>query len=153
MSKESDHTLYAANARTNADSSLQCHHNNGSSLRKTSNSGPAGAEAAPSMAIASPAKTSRRALTCQQMSRTIRRGELRSIVPLSDTTIYELEQQGRFPRRFYLTARCVVWDLDEVEAWLAERRAASATGPLPATPVPDVALRRTRPVKSPTRRR
>ena len=43
--------------------------------------------------------------------RTVRRAELRRIVPLADTTIYELEQRGEFPRRFNLTARCVVWDL------------------------------------------
>ena len=38
-------------------------------------------------------------------------------VPLADTTIYELEQRGEFPRRFNLTARCVAWDLAEVEAF------------------------------------
>jgi|SRR5690348_7748346 predicted DNA-binding transcriptional regulator AlpA len=40
--------------------------------------------------------------------RVIRRTELRQIVPLADTTIYEMEQRGNFPRRFYLTSRCVV---------------------------------------------
>jgi prophage regulatory protein len=40
--------------------------------------------------------------------RTVRRAELRRIVPLADTTIYELEQRGEFPRRFNLTPRCVV---------------------------------------------
>jgi len=40
--------------------------------------------------------------------RTIRRHELHQIVPLAETTIYELEQRGEFPRRFRLTARCVV---------------------------------------------
>jgi Prophage CP4-57 regulatory protein (AlpA) len=35
--------------------------------------------------------------------RTIRRRELRQIVPLADTTIYEMERRGDFPRRFYLT--------------------------------------------------
>ena len=55
--------------------------------------------------------------------RMIRRHELRQIVPLADTTIYEVEQRGEFPRRFALNRRCVVWDLAEVEAWLAERLA------------------------------
>ena len=45
--------------------------------------------------------------------RTIRRHELHQIVPLAETTIYELEQRGEFPRRFRLTARCVVWDLED----------------------------------------
>ncbi|WP_210416965.1 AlpA family phage regulatory protein [Brenneria corticis] len=47
--------------------------------------------------------------------RTIRHHELSQIVPLSETTIYEMEHCGEFPRRFNLTPRCVVWDLDEVE--------------------------------------
>jgi prophage regulatory protein len=45
----------------------------------------------------------------QSIKRTIRRGELRQIVPLADPTIYEMEQRGEFPRRFALTTRCVVW--------------------------------------------
>jgi predicted DNA-binding transcriptional regulator AlpA len=61
----------------------------------------------------------------QSIKRTIRRGELRQIVPLADSTIYEMEQRGEFPRRFALTTRCVVWDLSEVEAWRSERRPAS----------------------------
>ena len=43
--------------------------------------------------------------------RMIRRHELRQIVPLADTTIYEMEQRGEFPRRFALSPRCIVWDL------------------------------------------
>jgi prophage regulatory protein len=57
--------------------------------------------------------------------RTIRRQQLREIVPLADTTIYDMEQRGEFPQRFYLTCRCVVWDLAEVEAWVEMRREAS----------------------------
>ena len=52
----------------------------------------------------------------------ITRPQLREIVPLGDTKIWEMEQRGQFPRRFLLTPRCVVWDLAEVEAWLALRR-------------------------------
>ena len=48
----------------------------------------------------------------------IRRQQLREMVPLADSTIYEMEQRGEFPRRFALSPRCVVWDLAEVEAWL-----------------------------------
>ena len=61
--------------------------------------------------------------------RTIRRHQLREMVPLADTTIYEMEQRGEFPRRFYLTTRCVVWDLAEVEAWIEARRHASKQSP------------------------
>lgn len=35
--------------------------------------------------------------------RTVRRQQQREIVPLADSTIYEMEQRGEFPKRFYLT--------------------------------------------------
>ncbi len=79
--------------------------------------------------------------------RTVRRAELRRIVPLADTTIYELEQRGEFPRRFNLTPRCVVWDLAEVEAWIDERRRASDASLIARSPSPDVRQRRARPVR------
>ena len=82
-----------------------------------------------------------------RIKRTIRRDQLREIVPLADSTIYEMEQRGDFPRRFALSARCVVWDLAEVEAWLVARR---STPPARA-PHPDVRQRRARPVKGPGR--
>jgi len=81
------------------------------------------------------------------IKRTIRRDQLREMVPLADSTIYEMEQRGDFPTRFALSARCVVWDLAEVEAWLAERK----SSPLARAPHPDVRQRRTRPVKAPGR--
>jgi prophage regulatory protein len=77
------------------------------------------------------------------IKKTIRRQQLREIVPLADSTIYEMEQRGEFPRRFALTPRCVVWDLDEVQAWLAARR----SKPILRAPSPDVKHRRSRPVK------
>jgi prophage regulatory protein len=79
------------------------------------------------------------------IKRTIRRNQLREMVPLADSTIYEMEQRGEFPRRFALSPRCVVWDLAEVEAWLAARRSA----PIARAQSPDVRQRRSRPVRSP----
>ena len=76
--------------------------------------------------------------------RTIRRHELRQMVPLAETTIYEMERRGEFPRRFNLTPRCVVWDLAEVEAWIEERKQA----PRANAAKPDVHLRKTRPVRA-----
>jgi prophage regulatory protein len=52
----------------------------------------------------------------------INRKTLLSMVPLSDRTIYNLEQQGEFPRRIVLTTRSVAWDLAEVEEWIEQRR-------------------------------
>lgn len=76
--------------------------------------------------------------------RTIRRQELLQIVPLAETTIYEMERRGEFPRRFNLTPRCVVWDLAEVEAWIEERK----QDPRTELSKPGVHLRKTRPVRA-----
>ena len=78
------------------------------------------------------------------LRRTIRRSELRQIVPLADSTIYELERRGEFPQRFFLTARCVVWDLGEVLAWIESRRAAGSSG-VKKAPTPDY---RNRPLRA-----
>ncbi|MFN4287414.1 MAG: helix-turn-helix transcriptional regulator [Brevundimonas sp.] len=80
------------------------------------------------------------------LRRTIRKAQLRQMVPLADSTIWEMEQRGQFPRRFLLTPRCVGWDLAEVEAWLALRRAR----PVARAKPPDVRKRRSRPVKDET---
>jgi len=77
--------------------------------------------------------------------RTIRRNELRLLVPLADTTIYEMEQRGEFPRRFNLTSRCVVWYLAEVEAWIEQRCKNSYAARVRLAPSHDVHMRRTRP--------
>ena len=78
------------------------------------------------------------------LRRTIRRAELRQIVPLADSTIYELERRGEFPQRFFLTARCVVWDLGEVLAWIQSRRQAGSN-PVKKAPAPDFRQRAGRP--------
>lgn len=66
------------------------------------------------------------------------------MVPLGDTTIYEMEQRNEFPRRFAITSRIVAWDLAEVEAWIEQRRRAL----LGRAPAPDVRKRKIRPVRS-----
>jgi prophage regulatory protein len=76
--------------------------------------------------------------------RTIRRQELRLIIPLAETTIYEMERRGEFPHRFNLTSRCVVWDLAEVEEWIEQRKQARRG----SVAKPDVRLRKTRPVRA-----
>jgi prophage regulatory protein len=79
----------------------------------------------------------------REFTRTIRRQQLKEIVPLADSTIFGMEQRGEFPRRFALSPRCVVWDLAEVEEWLASRR----TRPIERGQQVDVRYRRIRPVK------
>ena len=77
------------------------------------------------------------------LRRTIKKSQLHQMVPLADSTIWEMERRGEFPKRFLLTPRCVVWDLAEVEAWLALRRAK----PIRRAPPPDVRKRVSRPVR------
>jgi prophage regulatory protein len=79
--------------------------------------------------------------------RAVRRRQLRQMVPLADTTIYEMEQRGEFPRRFYLTSRCVAWDAAEIEAWLEERRRTSSAHMSKRVSSPDVRKRTSRPVR------
>ncbi|OUE43956.1 hypothetical protein BZY95_06950 [Billgrantia desiderata SP1] len=59
----------------------------------------------------------------------INRRQLLAMIPLSDRTIFNLEQRGGFPRRIALTSRNVAWDLTEVEAWIEGRRACQADRP------------------------
>ena len=94
-----------------------------------------------------PRQNSRRAmprdLSAEILKRqTVRRKDLRRLVPLSDTTIYELEQKGKFPKRFYLTPRCVVWPLADVLNWVDDRRQACESGDIELAPHPDVHLRK-----------
>lgn len=76
---------------------------------------------------------------------TIRREQLRKLVPLSDSTIYAMEKRGEFPKRFALTSRCVVWDLAEVQAWIAARKH-EARQP---SHKPDMSRRKYRPLQQP----
>ncbi|UII62336.1 AlpA family phage regulatory protein [Xanthomonas translucens pv. translucens] len=45
------------------------------------------------------------------------------MIPLSERTIFNMEQRGEFPRRIALTSRNVAWDLAEVEDWIEARKA------------------------------
>ncbi|GHU45211.1 transcriptional regulator [Betaproteobacteria bacterium] len=81
----------------------------------------------------------------KSMSCPLRREDLRRLVPLADSTIYDMEQRSDFPRRFYLTPRTPVWDADEVQAWLQARKAGGT--PLQTDKhKPDVRKRKARPV-------
>lgn len=63
----------------------------------------------------------------------INRKQLKSKVPLCERTILDLEKQGKFPRRFSVTQRLVVWDLNEVDEWIAAQKAANIQQPAPGT--------------------
>jgi prophage regulatory protein len=55
----------------------------------------------------------------------INRKRLLHIIPLSERTILDMEKRGEFPRRFAISPRLVAWDLQEVEQWIDDRKAAS----------------------------
>ncbi len=57
--------------------------------------------------------------------RFLRRPELTNKIGLSASSIFALERAGNFPKHILLTPRCAVWDEAQVEAWMAERQAAS----------------------------
>jgi len=61
----------------------------------------------------------------------IDRKKLLSMIPLAERTIFDMEQRGEFPHRILLTARRVAWDLNKVEEWIEERRAAGAQAARP----------------------
>ena len=52
----------------------------------------------------------------------INRKKLLAMIPLSERTIFNMEQRGEFPRRIALTSRNVAWDLAEVEEWIVARK-------------------------------
>ncbi|WP_426014968.1 helix-turn-helix transcriptional regulator [Caulobacter sp. DWR2-3-1b2] len=60
-----------------------------------------------------------------------------------------MSRHFKFPRRFSLTRRCVVWGLGEIEAWLAQRKHAAQDPSANPAEGPDVRIRRTRPVRRP----
>lgn len=56
----------------------------------------------------------------------INRKKLLAMIPLSERTIFNMEQRGEFPRRIALTSRNVAWDLAEIEEWIEARKSSGA---------------------------
>jgi len=52
----------------------------------------------------------------------INRKKLLAMIPLSERTIFNMEQRNEFPRRIVLTSRNVAWDLAEIEEWIESRK-------------------------------
>ena len=70
----------------------------------------------------------------------INKKKLLGMIPLSERSIYNLEQKGLFPKRIALTSRNVAWDLAEVEAWIEARKSAGHQAARPGlTPMVDAA--------------
>lgn len=50
----------------------------------------------------------------------------KGLVPVSPATIWRWVAEGKFPRPFKLGPNTTVWDLDQVEAFLAQQAAGRA---------------------------
>ena len=83
----------------------------------------------------------KRDLTFEEMKKPgrvlIDRRRLHEIVPLSERTVFDLEQRGEFPKRFTLSARRVAWDLAEVEQWMEDCRSGGKQATIPGTKTPE----------------
>lgn len=55
--------------------------------------------------------------------RFLRQDELVRLVAMSPKTIEREEFEGRFPSRCALSASCVGWRSDEIQAWMEKRKA------------------------------
>jgi prophage regulatory protein len=59
----------------------------------------------------------------KKTGRIIGAAERRQLIPFSDMHIWRLERAGKFPKRIKLGDHRVGWDLDEVIAWIEDRKA------------------------------
>jgi prophage regulatory protein len=73
------------------------------------------------------------------MTTLINKRTLLAMIPLSEKAIYNMEQRGEFPRRIALTSRNVAWDLADVEAWIADRKACGQPAKRPGKQSPQPA--------------
>ncbi len=54
--------------------------------------------------------------------RVLRIAEVLELVPYSKVHLARLERAGKFPKRIHLGSARVIWDRNEVEAWLESKR-------------------------------
>ena len=54
-----------------------------------------------------------------------RAGALAKTLDVAESTIWRWTHEGKFPKPIKLGERVTVWDLDEVEAFIAKQRAAT----------------------------
>jgi prophage regulatory protein len=54
-------------------------------------------------------------------NRFVREAECKQITGLSRTRRWELEKEGKFPKRIKLSERAVAWQLSDLMSWMEER--------------------------------
>lgn len=69
-----------------------------------------------------------------QMLAILRRQQVQQRTGLPRATLYQLIQQGQFPRPISLSARTVGWLSHEIEAWLRDRVSQRNTQPIEKQP-------------------
>lgn len=57
----------------------------------------------------------------KQQSRYIRIKELQQKIPLSRTTFWRLEKEGKFPKRVQLGSNSVAWLESYIDQWIEEK--------------------------------
>ena len=60
-------------------------------------------------------------LTNKTPDRIIREAERKFITSISRAQAYQLEKQGRFPKRIHLGSRSVGWRLSDIMTWMNDR--------------------------------
>lgn len=57
----------------------------------------------------------------QQQERFLRFGAVAEMIGLSRSTIWRLEQDGKFPKRVQLGSKSVAWRLSDLNDWMSSR--------------------------------
>lgn len=58
----------------------------------------------------------------------LRLRDVEAVTGLSKSSVYQMMQDGTFPRAVKLTAKAVGWFEDEIEAWLSSRERTTKDG-------------------------
>lgn len=56
-----------------------------------------------------------------QQERFVRFGAVAEMIGLSRSTIWRMEQEGKFPKRVQLGSKSVAWRLSDLIRWMSER--------------------------------
>jgi prophage regulatory protein len=58
-----------------------------------------------------------------QGKKVLRKREVFNRIGLSQSTVYRMEKDGKFPKRIQISVQCVGWIESEVDAWIEQRAA------------------------------
>lgn len=61
------------------------------------------------------------AVAVQQQEKFLRFGAVAEMIGLSRSTIWRMEQEGKFPKRVQLGSKSVAWRQSDLTAWMSSR--------------------------------